>query len=216
MATAPSDEQIWIPTRRSLLERLRKESSNADWQIFFDTYWRLIYRTAAKAGLKPQECEDVVQETVLSVFKKVGEFEYMPEKGHFKGWLFRLTSWRIKDHLRGVVRRDLLISELPLDDVLTDPELAPEIVSFDWDAEWEVNLQEAALDQLKNRVDPLYYQIFHLSDLEGWKGHQVARLLKVSLAVVYTAKHRVREQLKSIVRNLKAHPEQFSKLCEKH
>jgi hypothetical protein len=30
-----------IPTRKSLLHRLRNWEDNASWQAFFETYWRL-------------------------------------------------------------------------------------------------------------------------------------------------------------------------------
>ena len=44
------DSTELLPTRASLLERLRQWSDNASWQEFFDTYWKLIYVTARAAG----------------------------------------------------------------------------------------------------------------------------------------------------------------------
>ena len=35
-----------IPTRRSLLTRLKDWGDQAGWQEFFDIYWRLIYSIA--------------------------------------------------------------------------------------------------------------------------------------------------------------------------
>src|SRR5882757_5840711 len=84
-----------IPTRQSLLSRLKDWNDQESWKVFFDTYWRLIYGAALKAGLNDAEAQDVVQETVVSVLKSMGSFDYNTEKGSFKGWLLRLTSWRI-------------------------------------------------------------------------------------------------------------------------
>jgi len=56
-----------IPTRRSLLSRLKDWDDQESWKDFFDTYWKLVYGVAIKAGLSDQEAQDVVQETVLSV-----------------------------------------------------------------------------------------------------------------------------------------------------
>jgi len=64
-----------IPTRQSLLGRLKDWNDQESWQVFFDTYWRLIYNTAMKAGLNDAEAQDVVQETILSVSKKVSSAE---------------------------------------------------------------------------------------------------------------------------------------------
>src|SRR5258705_5904182 len=89
-----------IPTRKSLLGRLKDWNDQESWKVFFDTYWRLIYSAAMKAGLSDVEAQDVVQETVISVFKSMPGFDYDPGKGSFKSWLLRLTSWRIVDQLR--------------------------------------------------------------------------------------------------------------------
>ena len=52
----PLDELI--PTRQSLLSRLKDWEDRDGWKQFFDTYWRLIYTIALKAGLTETEAED--------------------------------------------------------------------------------------------------------------------------------------------------------------
>ena len=76
-----------IPTRHSLLNRLKDWRDQTSWQDFFDTYWRLIYNVAAKAGLTDTEAEEVVQETVITVAKKISEFKADPARGSFSAWL---------------------------------------------------------------------------------------------------------------------------------
>ena len=46
-----TDEDEFIPTRRSLLIRLKDLADQESWKQFFDTYWKLIYTTARRAGL---------------------------------------------------------------------------------------------------------------------------------------------------------------------
>src|SRR5580658_10178103 len=62
--TAAVDGVKGIPTRRSLLSRLKNWNDNESWKTFFDTYWRLIYNTAVRAGLNDAEAQDVVQDTI--------------------------------------------------------------------------------------------------------------------------------------------------------
>ena len=88
------------PTRRSLVSRLRRWDDQASWDEFFNMYWRLIYSVAIKAGLTDQEAEDVVQETVIGVAKKMGEFRYDPTVCSFRGWLLHVTRLRIQDQFR--------------------------------------------------------------------------------------------------------------------
>src|SRR5205809_4936804 len=93
-----------IPTRRSLLTRLKDWDDQESWKDFFDTYWKLVYGVAIKSGLNDAEAQDVVQETVLSVAKKMHAFKYDPAVGTFKSWLLLITRRRIADHLRKVYR----------------------------------------------------------------------------------------------------------------
>src|SRR5215510_7750388 len=45
------NDDDFIPTRHSLLSRLKDYEDQESWRTFFDTYGRLLYRVAAKAGL---------------------------------------------------------------------------------------------------------------------------------------------------------------------
>ena len=41
--TMTNDATDFLPTRRTLLSRLKNADDQAGWQEFFDTYWSLIY-----------------------------------------------------------------------------------------------------------------------------------------------------------------------------
>jgi len=94
-----------IPTRRSLLSRLKQWDDQESWQDFFNTYWKLIYGVALRAGLSASDAEDVVQETIIAVAKQIPHFRYDPALGSFKSWLLLITRRRINDHLRKEYRR---------------------------------------------------------------------------------------------------------------
>src|SRR5437016_14532682 len=89
-----------VQTRWSLIGRLKNLDDQQSWQDFFDAYWKLIYSVALKAGLNDSEAQDVVQETVISVAKKMPEFKADPAAGSFKSWLLTLPPWPITDQLR--------------------------------------------------------------------------------------------------------------------
>jgi RNA polymerase sigma-70 factor (ECF subfamily) len=79
-----SRTEEFIPTRQSLLSRLRNWDDRESWREFFDTYGELIYALARKAGLSNAESQDVVQETLISVAKEMPGFKYDPALGSFK------------------------------------------------------------------------------------------------------------------------------------
>jgi RNA polymerase sigma-70 factor (ECF subfamily) len=93
------DDEL-IPTRVTLLNRLKDKGSDAGWQEFFDTYWKLIYGVARRSGLSDAEAQDVVQETMIAVARHMPGFNYDPANGSFKAWLLNMTRWRITDQVR--------------------------------------------------------------------------------------------------------------------
>jgi DNA-directed RNA polymerase specialized sigma24 family protein len=82
IALGPPTEDS-LPTRHSLLSRIRNLGDSRSWQTFFDTYWRLIYNVARKSGLSDDHAQDVLQETVIAVARKIPDFRYDPAKGSF-------------------------------------------------------------------------------------------------------------------------------------
>lgn len=192
------DDDDLIPTRASLLGRLKDVRDQVSWRQFFDIYWKLIYRTARSVRLTPAEAEDVVQETMVAVWRSIGGFNYDPTMGSFKSWLLTLTRRRIMDHLRKRYREPFTVS---LDQVPDCED--PAIESF-WEAAWEANLVGAAIERVKGRVDPKQFQIFELYVLKEWPVRRIMDLLGVSATLVYVTKHRVsaqvRKQYKALAR----------------
>src|SRR5215468_2621755 len=94
-----------LATRQSLLSRLRDLDDRDSWQTFFDLYWRLLYNVARRAGLDDADAQDVVQDAVMAIAREIPEFQYNPERGTFKQWLFRILRRRIADHFRKLYRQ---------------------------------------------------------------------------------------------------------------
>ena len=155
------------PTRATLLERLRDLQDHVSWEEFFDTYWKLICCAAVKSGLSDAEAEEVVQETVIGVARKMGTFRYQPEACSFKGWLMHITRCRIIDHLRKRGARGRLVpltAETGTSDggMQLRDEAAERAFADVWEGEWEKNLMDAARDRVRKGVNPEHYQIFYL------------------------------------------------------
>jgi len=204
-----NDMDDLIPTRQSLLSRLKNWSDQESWKVFFDTYWRLIYNASVKAGLTDAEAQDVVQETVISVLKSMPGFEYDAEKGSFKTWLLRLTSWRICDQLR---KRQQQIEPLTRESSTSTQTsaieriAAPTLPEAVWDEDWEKNLFEAAIERVKRKVDSRQYQLFDLYVCKKWPVLKVAMTLGVNPGRVYLAKHRINNLIQKEITDLRTRP----------
>lgn len=183
------------PTRASLVRRLKDWGDQSGWQEFFDTYWRLIYGTALKAGLSDAEAQDVVQDTILTVAKAMPAFDYDPARGSFKSWLRKTTHWRIRDHWRRRARHPIAEprredeSRTPTVERIPDPaSLEPDAA---WEADWQQNFMDSAIERVKRQVKPQQYQLFDCYVLKGWPMKDVTQKLRVSMAQVYFAKLKI-------------------------
>lgn len=198
-----------IPTRTTLLERLKNWQDDSSWRDFFDVYWKLIYGVAIKGGLTKEEAQDVVQETMVTVAKQMPNFKYDRKKGSFKSWLLNTTRWRIADQFRK--REALAVSHSSSDDtdirvMTTDKVIDPASQDMNvlWDAEWEKNLLDAAISKVRRRLDPQKYQIFDFYVNKEWAPQKIAETFSIPIAQVYLAKHRVTEMIKEEVKKMNA------------
>jgi RNA polymerase sigma-70 factor (ECF subfamily) len=195
-----------IPTRATLLQRLKDWQDQPSWQDFFDTYWKLIYGVARKGGLTEAEAQDVVQETMISVAKHMPNFKYDRTVGSFKAWLLNMTRWRITDQLRKRGRlsannsSDYADADTNISDKMVDP--ASESLDALWDIEWEKSLLDAAIDKVKRRLDPQKFQIFDFYVNKEWPPDKIAETFGIPIGQVYLAKHRVTEMIAEEVKKL--------------
>src|SRR5260221_5088144 len=89
-----------LATRRTLLFRIRDWQDGESWEEFHRLYRRLIYGRARRAGLSHADAEDVAQDVFKRVAETIRDFDTDPERGSFRGWLMKLTHWRIADKFK--------------------------------------------------------------------------------------------------------------------
>jgi RNA polymerase sigma factor (sigma-70 family) len=204
-----------IPTRASLLVRLKDMGDTASWNEFYQTYRELIYSVARRGGLNEMEAEEVVQDTLISVAKKMPGFHYDPAKDSFKGWLLTVTHWRILDQLKKrmpfpcqSLRTSATTRKEESRTATVDRLPGPAGFDFNtiWDEEWLKHRLQSALARIKRQVHPQQYEIYHLHVILEKPVREVARTLGVNVGQVYLARHRVGGLLKKELKRLEQSP----------
>jgi RNA polymerase sigma factor (sigma-70 family) len=202
-----------LQTRRSLLSRIKDWEDRDGWQQFYDTYSNLIFGAALSAGLNHEEAQEVLQETVLTVAKKLRAdtghepaFKYDPAKGSFKSFLLHTTRWKITDQfrkrgplVRKPARRDTRTSRTPTEARIPDPNNDFEIK---FDRDYRQTIQEAALERVKHSVKAKHYQVYDLYVLKQWPVAKVAQMLGLNAGQIFIAKHRILGLMKKEVQRM--------------
>ena len=197
-----------VQTSWTLVGRIKNVQDQASWTRFYDLYKGLILGVSMKAGLAKDEAEDVLQATMASISRNIGEFEADPKRGSFSAWLLQLTRWRIRDQLDkrlpcqpGQQNAQTATNVTPTVERVADSRTVD--LEALCDEEWKQRLMQQALRELQLQVKAEQYQIFHLVELEQKPVAEVAAALGRSRAQVYLVKHRVSVALKGILKRLK-------------
>ncbi|MCK5843938.1 MAG: sigma-70 family RNA polymerase sigma factor [Victivallales bacterium] len=181
-------------TSKSLLSKI-KAGNEIAWSDFYKTYRPLIMLCGKDFNLSDTEKEDLVQDTVLSMFKDK-KFSYDPGKGKFRNYLRRVIKWRACDI---IAKRS---GHQTLDDERRERVSGEDEFERKWDEEWRHHLLKEALKDLRSVVEPATYQAFELFVLRGYSAAKVADILDITENTVYLAKMRSSRKLKEIVKDL--------------
>jgi len=196
-------------TRPTLLLRVREWQDAASWAEFHRIYRRLIYGRARRSGLGHEDAEDVAQDVFKRVAETIEGFDLDPGRGSFRGWLMKLTHWRIADQFERRAKSPAH-TPAPSRDGSTAGETAtiervpaPADDEDEWDQEWQRQILAAAVERLARNVKPRHFQVFELYVRQQWPVLKVSAELGINPASVYVIGHRLTKQLKAEVEKLR-------------
>src|SRR5436309_10535045 len=175
----------------ALLEALRRHESTAAERLL-TTYGERAYRLAVGITGNEQDAEEVVQDALWSVVRKIDTFR---GESAFGSWLYRIVANAAYQQLRGRRGRP---SDISLDEVLPlfheNGEHAAPI------ADWSPSLDDQsrqtelrmALTAAIHELPPHYRTVLILHDVEGLSHIEAAESLGLSVPNVKSRVHRAR------------------------
>ncbi len=174
-----------------LLEALRLREPMAAERLI-TRYGQRAYRLASRITGNNQDAEEVVQDALCTVVRKIDTFR---GESAFGSWLYRIVANAAYHKLRGRQKR---WRELSLDDVLplfdaNGCHIAP---VADWSSGVDNPAMQAELrTALTAAIDELpatYRSVLVLRDVEGRSNPEIAHALGLTVPVVKTRVHRAR------------------------
>jgi len=172
-------------TRESLLARVRNRSDDDAWQQFHRLYAPLLYRYARARGLARADAEEVRDQCLEVVAREMPDFEYDRTKGGFKSWLRRIANSKAVDLLRK--RREHMADSQQIRAVRDSGPTPDEI----WERQWEHQHLKYCVEQVRQSVSAVSYEIFHMLLFEQRSVKDVCVRLGLTPNQVYKAKARV-------------------------
>jgi RNA polymerase sigma-70 factor (ECF subfamily) len=184
-----------VETSVSLLERLAGAPTDDDWRRLLELYQPLLRAWMARAGVPSADADDLVQEVLLVVFRKVGGFEWRGP-GAFRGWLRTILTHRVRDYFRACRYRPTATGDSDFLRALEELESPDSALSHLWDREHDEHVAAALLRRVRGDFAPATWEAFRRHALEGEPAAGVAEDLGLSLNSVLLAKSRVLKRLR--------------------
>ena len=188
-------------TRLSLLIRLRDTHDRIAWDQFVRLYAPLVYGFARRKGLQDADAADIAQDVLTSVAQQVRQWEYQPDRGSFRGWLYTIARNRLRNWQASFARRlDGRGGDVHQASLNGHPQDEPD--EKKWDAEYARQTFHWAAGLVREQVSDQTWQAFELTAVEGRTGPDVATELGITVGAVYLARSRVMARLKQHIQSI--------------
>jgi RNA polymerase sigma-70 factor (ECF subfamily) len=164
-----------IELTETLVEKAQAGDTEAFRQLYFQ-YRGMVARLAYNITGRPQDLEDIIQETFLQVHRSIGSFQ---GESKFSTWLYRLTINVSMQYVRQSKKTAGVTYSI--DDVrnLSDEAQSPE------DHVLEVQKRKVLMDALE-KISPKKRTVFILHELQGVEAKEIARILRIPTLTVRT------------------------------
>jgi RNA polymerase sigma-70 factor (ECF subfamily) len=189
-------------TRATLLARLCLSGAAEEeaWREFVDLYGRQIYKWCRYWQLQDADAEEVTQQVLFQLVGKMKEFVYDPTRS-FRAWLKTVAhhAWRnlvVSRRRKGAGSGDSRL----LEQLLTVP--ARDDLALRLEQEFDRELLEKAMLDVRLRVAPHNWEAFRLTAIEGFPAGEVAGQLAMKIANVYAARSTVQRLVREQVERL--------------
>ncbi len=177
-------------TSVSLLERLRKPDDQAAWTRFVQLYTPFIWYWARRRGCERQEAEDLVQDVLEQLVRKLPKFRYDPGKS-FRAWLRTVTVNKLRDKRKQRGPPLTISSDSRLDEI-PSPEGDDDLD----ETEYRQHLINRALQLMQSDFAPTTWKACWELVVSERPAQEIATELGITVGAVYAAKFRVLARLR--------------------
>ena len=186
-------------TRATLLLSLKNRSDAEAWREFQKLYAPLLYRYARARGLSRDDAEEIRDQCLEVVTRKMPTFEYDKQKGGFKNWLRRVVDNKVVDFLRK--RREKIADTEEIRSVRDAGPSPAEI----WEQSWRNEHLKYCVEKVRGNVSERNFRVFQMLALDNCTVEEVCTSLGLNPNQVYKAKARVLKHISRMMTDFDSH-----------
>jgi RNA polymerase sigma factor (sigma-70 family) len=190
-------------TRVTLIERVKNPNDETSWEDFVTIYKGYIYTIIRNMNLSEHDTEDIIQQVLLKLWKKLPE-TYLSKIKRFRSWLTATTKNCVIDFIRKRTNDAQRLEKAKRDTTLAylkTISLPENDVSMEKD--WQIYLVNLALTNISPLFSGHAITVFRLS-LSGMDAETIAAKLNIQKKSVSRLQLRVKNRLTAEVHRLKA------------
>ncbi|MCU0362576.1 MAG: sigma-70 family RNA polymerase sigma factor [Bacteroidales bacterium] len=172
-----------------LIDACRKGDQKAQFRIY-RLYYKSMYNISLRILNDPMEAEDIMQESFLAAFEKIGNYSGIVS---FGAWLKSIVRNKSLDALRRSEKHSMVDIESCTDLQLPDEEEEKSSV--------ETEIRYSKLIDHVKRLPKQWKNVFSLYFLEGYDHEEISKILSIEECTSRSQLSRARKKLLSDFKN---------------
>ena len=194
-------ENSIFKTSNTLLDRVKNPDDKSAWNEFVNYYEQYIYNIIRHIGLPEQDAQELCQDTLLKLWKKLPDFVYDRNRGKFRSWLGVMIRNQCNRHFQKQKRKETVID--PNNEILEDESDYTENHNIDMiiENEWNSYISNLAWENVKKRFKENSQKAF-LLHLDEVPIEKIAEECNIKSNTVYVSINRVQMHLKEEIKRL--------------
>ena len=200
-------------THQSLILLMADGATASDaWTLFIEKYGRKLYLWSRQWCDNHHDAEELVQETILVVFRKIGLFRCQATGG-FRAWLKEIAFRCWQEMLARQKKFDRPLNDHSLayfKQLQMDEQSARSDLEHLFDTIADQEILQLAMTKARDKVREKTWRTFELIDIENKPADQVAQLQGISRGAVHTAVYTVRKLIREETDKLENPPQHNS------
>lgn len=189
-------------TCASLLERLRADPASPEWNRLVEIYTPLVRGWLKRHRMVLADSDDLVQDVLTVVVRRLPEFEHNQRVGAFRNWLRTITANCLRDFWRSRKNRPAGTGDSEFNAFLQELEDPNSGLSQAWNEEHDLHVTRQLLEMLRPSFEEKTWQAFQRFALDDLPAAEVAAELGITTNAVFIAKSRVLSRLRQEAQGL--------------